>query len=219
MKTIFNFLSVFLVAGLVSSCYTGYTFKTTSYCYHDKPENIASKLNLNGYYSEQEVITYNVGFPSKQVIDTAIRNYIFYPDGIVLYGFKEELNKKRNGSVYKGGDHSQFWGRFIVSNDTIKAHFIVGTLSGPPNKAYAWFTIKKTTAVKKICFKWGEPITPLDVINYKDRAKHISEATFVHYDNLPDPNLSWIKKKKWFWCDKKQYKIWKKEMKRKKTQE
>jgi hypothetical protein len=39
---------------------------------------------------------------------------------------------------------------------------------------------------------------------------------FIPYNYLPDIEKSWIIKKKWFWCDKNQYKEFKKKLKKSK---
>lgn len=41
---------------------------------------------------------------------------------------------------------------------------------------------------------------------------------FIPESNLPDPDLSWLKRRKWYWCDEEEYKAWRKDLrKRKKT--
>lgn len=220
MKLVFSLIIVFLVV-CFTFCYRGYTFKNTAYCFDNINTELSSKLELKGFYVQKEVTKTNNGYPPKTVIDTSERHVVFYNDGILLYNFVKELfirKKDRKqwlqyNSGYRGG-YSPLWGRYVLQGDTIKAHFMVGPESAPNRPwGYIWFKIIDKNTIRKICFKWADPITQKDVITYLENPPEWrifqTDAKFIPYDSLPDPNLSWIKKKKWFWCDEQQYKAWK----------
>lgn len=152
MKTIY-FFSVFLLAVFLSSCYRGYTIRNTEYCYQNTPTSLSSKLNLHGYYSHREIRTINEGFPSKQYTDTVTRNSVFFSGGIFLYGFEVNSFKEEKRKRIKEAVIPNFGDGITKKNDTIKAHGIVGVVSGAPRLVYVWFSIIDSTTIKEICFK------------------------------------------------------------------
>lgn len=216
MGKIRNFITILILMGLLLGCQpTSRVFKDAFSCYKDTIMEIPIKLK--GYYSELEHIETNVGYPPnvKKVVDTIARNVVFYEDGVFLYSFYGEQFKGNNPIGYKGG--VALWGGYSIYNDTLKGFFMTGPDSRPNRPwGYVWFKIIDKNTIREICFKWQEPITAADVFAFKNtRAKNISNATFIPSDSLPNPNLSWIKNKKWFWCDEQQFKLWKKAQKEK----
>ena len=65
---------------------------------------------------------------------------------------------------------------------------------------------------------WGK-ITKETVEKINNSVVYKSDyyARFISCDTLPDPNKARIKKDKYFWCNKGQYKKWKNEQKNKLT--
>lgn len=185
---------------------------------------LASKLNINGYYSQKELSKAKEELTDSyiKIEDTIyyIRNYLFYNDGIMLYDYVKRQFQRKKPFGYKTG--MARWGNYTIIGDTIKAFIYASPGTQGLGTVSVWFKIIDSTTVKKILFKRYEyeQITQQDIIAYQKRIEEekISEAKFIPYDDLPDPNLSWIKKKKWFWCDKEQYKIWKREMKKRKAE-
>src|SRR5690606_27300944 len=90
-------LLIFLFAG--TSCHPGFhSMEVINYCYNDSLTTLSNKLNLNGYFSEYEVLLHREGGPSYAAVvnDTVSQNVVFYPDGTILYQFypKEFLNNE-----------------------------------------------------------------------------------------------------------------------------
>jgi hypothetical protein len=53
-----------------------------------------------------------------------------------------------------------------------------------------------------------------DFESFFGRKRAVSNtATFIPLKEIP-PSDCWLKKKRWFWCDKEKYRAWKKERKR-----
>ena len=54
-------------------------------------------------------------------------------------------------------------------------------------------------------------MTNEDVKLYQLRTnkRNIIFNKFFPNDSIPDANKSWIKQKKWFWCNENEYKLWK----------
>lgn len=172
-----------------------------------------SQLNLNGYFSDYEVISRETGEPPYATMaqDTFTQNFVFYPNGMILYNFyKSEFQNRDFG--YEGGMSK--WGIYELENDTIKAHILTSGRYWPATPfGYVWFKLVDSLTVERLFYKPNYPITPEDVKDYVEHPPEWrvfkSEAKFVPYDSLPNPDKAWLKWKKWFWCDKEQYQDWK----------
>jgi hypothetical protein len=180
-------------------------FRNKYYCHCEKEKGLSDLLNLNGYYSMSEAISYNYGFPSQIVHDTIERNTIFYNNGIILYSFyKEKFQKDKDKKFGFYNRGMALWGSYIIQNDTIKAVFSQNPGGMSWSIGYVWFEIIDSTSIREIYFKWREPITKEDILKtYLNDNNNI--AVFVNYDMLPNPDKSWLKQKKWFWCNEEDW--------------
>ncbi len=217
-------IPIFLLPFFFSACYEGiYSIKQTGNCYSNSETGLTSKLKLNGYYTQTEIIRRNIGYPPnvKTVEDTIITNMVFYKDGIFLAHFEKEIFKSRKDRIKKfkfySGYRDSYWGRYTLHNDTIQVLVLPPPGTQGVGVGYYWYKIINQSTIREICYKSGEPITPEDIIKYQEHPPEwfitLSDGNFVYYDNLPDPNLSWLKKQKWFWCNESEYKQWKKQQK------
>jgi hypothetical protein len=161
------------------------------YCYEPNDKRFENKINFDGYFK----------FNSSS---NEITNYlIFYRDGLFLYHI--DTSSKIGNS----------WGAYIISGDTIKAQYRAPPGSMTNVKTERWFKIIDKNTLEHIFSKAYTPITSRDIVEYQksNKKKDIPLIKFEPYSNLPDPNTAWIKSYQWFWCDKEQYKKWKKEIK------
>ena len=184
------------------------SFKNTSYCYSNEKTGLSDLINIDGYYSMSEEILYKYGYPSLIIRDTIERNTIFYDDGILIYSFYKEKyqeDKDKKFGFYNRG--MALWGSYIIHNDTIKAIFCQNPGGMSWSIGYVWFKIIDNTTIREIYFKWREPITEIDISNINSNNKN-NIAFFVNYDSLPNPDRSWLKRKKWFWCTDEAWKDW-----------
>jgi hypothetical protein len=169
---------------------------------------LSNKINTGGiyrYWRKDES-----GRPQKipNTNDTAYIDMIFYGDGTFawniypLSGYKnyEEYFK---AVISKGPDHlfykSHYWGIYSISNDTIKAQYLMHASPGTPwYTGESWYLIKSPTTLQLILFtdieKRKEKNTP-GYTNYPDRA---SLVEFKPVSPIPPP-YGWIKKEKFFW--------------------
>ncbi len=219
----------FLLLLFSSACYQGaYVIKQTGSCYNNNETMLSSKLNINGYYSQKEQlnITYSQKELSRRTEELSrltedlpdsfiksgdtfyyIRNYLFYNDGMMLYDYIKSQFQGEKPLGYETG--MARWGNYTITGDTIKAFIYPPPRTHGLTTVRVWFKIIDSTTVKVILFKGYEykQITQKDIIAYQKRidVKKTSNAKFIPHDSVPDPNLSWIKKKKWFWCDEDEW--------------
>ena len=101
------------------------------------------------------------------------------------------------------------WGMFEVHNDTIVTEsFYLG------NANSSACGIRETLMVKSpdTLVLLASNIFPPDERHWAqtDKLKPGSDFYFVPFDQLPDSNKAWIKRKKWFWCDEEEWRQYKK---------
>lgn len=201
-----KFLTIFILLFLSISCQpilsTRNSFANTQFCYTGRETGLDHIIELNGYYSFTSKYIRNVGFPAIQQEDTLLFYCVFFKDGTFLYHYFPSAG---------GGD----WGTYVVKNNLVKGQFIEPPGGMSWTKGEAWFQIIDKRTIKQLYFKNKESITEQEVIksHLEGKDEDTSLGKFVPYDNLPDPNKSWLKKREWFWCSKEEYKVWKKKSK------
>jgi hypothetical protein len=172
------------------------------YCYSNNKQHY-EKLKYNGYYA----------FMHNDTITDPMR-VIFYDDGFCIWSFNPkyyEQTKDKWLGFYNRGTH---FGCYEVVQDTIKVHFIEGLGGMSWHSGFIWYKIVDSNTIKEVAIN-GNPIQKKDVLEHPTHPyrKDIPLGKFVEYKSLPDPNKSWLKNKKWFWCDKSEYKQWKENLK------
>lgn len=170
------------------------------YCY-SPTTNFNSILQYNGYYEQTIVFEREIG-NFKKVIDTVYRRMLFYPDGIIINEFDPKLFESKN-RYYVGN-----WGSYIIKDDTIKIHLVFTSVYD----GFVWYVIKDKYTLREIVGKIGRDITSNDIkaISKPTNLLYESDFIFRNYYPLPNPDLSWIKNKKWFWCNEQEFKKWRK---------
>jgi hypothetical protein len=75
-----------------------------------------------------------------------------------------------------------------------------------------WFKLIDGNKVEIIGKTQDKSLSEIDLAKYRQSNKdnHVSLGFFIKSDSLPDPNTSWPKKRKWFWCDEQEYARWRK---------
>lgn len=158
---------------------------------------------MGGYYHFSEKYIRNEGYPSHSHPDTAEFNCVFLKDGSFIYSYFPEAG---------GGK----WGTYILKEDTIKAQFAESPGGMSRQIGQLWFKIIDQETIKFLYLKYGDRIVKQEVFKAQNKInENVSPGIFLDYTNLPDPNQSWIKNKKWFWCDQNEYRAWKKSQGRK----
>jgi hypothetical protein len=191
---------------LISSCYTSKyirdSFNGAKYCFYPQNKVSDSMIRTNGYYQFKEIresyhrFTVNNKWTYK--IDTQYINIVFYKDGLFINDYN---------NIYKVG----FWGKYIIDNDIIKTLVMneSGDMSGGLRET--WFKLINKDSLVFLCLKPDGKMTNEDVKLYQLRTnkRNIIFNKFFPNDSIPDANKSWIKQKKWFWCNENEYKLWK----------
>ena len=223
-KLRYIFFSLFFI-----SCFAHmprYLKKNFTYCYEKKCTNIDTLIHIAGYFresilGENDLIgkVYDVSKPDTM----GFMNFILYKNGMCVFGFHnyedslsvlfKELQKNKNDYFYKGGP--VYWGCYQIYRDTIKLQVTNHPSFMAPWMVYEeWYKIIDRNTLQPIAYK------RLD-IDFDDKNKTIQQmiilnpqkhlpATFFPVKEKPESKYSWILKRKWFWCDKKQFKEWKK---------
>ena len=182
-------------------------------CYTGTHTNIGDLININGYFSNLK--NFN-------------RSLIFYDNGLVVSGFRDFNDKRRNSyeprniNLYlkevNGSPYSEdaiFYygfvdcGNYIISGDTIKVQMMHKSYS--INDAWygreLWYKIIDRNTL--LCIKAIELTTSKrEKSNYDN---YISPdvgvySEFVPVKEKPSPDFYWILKEKWFWCNEEDWK-------------
>ena len=195
-------------------------------CYNNDINNTNSSFKINGYY---ETRTYFNMFKDTAEIETFNDSYmVFYKDGTVVTNFwhfnaatvkqylfnivKEEKSNRKNGYY-----HWNDWGTYKLMNDTIKIMVCEKSryLNGY-NLYVKWYKIINDSTLIDVKYKQLYPNTYEIVIDTTHFiGGKINPLTHFHaFDSIP-PSKPWIKNRKWFWCNKEDYKKYKQEQKNK----
>lgn len=210
-----RFLKLVGLGCITLSCqptrHTRDSFQFSTYCYNGNPTGPNTLIETRGYYKFEKKYIRNVGHPSVPTLDTLTFTSLFLNDGTFIYNFIpdyfEATSKDRFGFYNRGTG----WGRYQISGDTIKAQFIESPGGMSWEMGQIWFQIIDKSTIRRLCFQYREPISQRDVAVYQqsENGKNTSLGHFVKYDNLPDSNKSWLKRRRWFWCSEDQYTRWK----------
>jgi hypothetical protein len=187
------------------------SFRLSIYCYNGGYTGIDTLIEIEGYYKFEQSFIRNVGFPSVPTPDTLVFTALFKNDGIFVYNFNPEYFESTSNARFGFYNRGTKWGRYYMSGDTIKAQFVESPGGMSWEKGQFWFQIVNQSTIRELNFQYRESITPHDVLMYQqsEKGKNTSLGHFTKYNNLPDADQSWLKKRKWFWCDKNEYLKWK----------
>ena len=196
-----NSILIIFASLLFHSCYTvGHqTIKEFNSCFENSKSGIDTLINFNGYY-EIDYILEDEQTGKKSIRTEAI---VFSSDGIYIGA--PTIDFFLNAVKKKIWDSKSFdMGIYNITNDTIwvKYIYIGSTYSGCETLGYQILNSKTL----KIIFYGNCNNPPKPFIN----SFITSNARFISFENLPNPDDMWIKGKAWFWCDKSAFTRWKK---------
>jgi hypothetical protein len=198
-------------------------------------------IKLNGYYSmisrfERPVFNGN-NFNSKyeKVIDTTYSNTIFFNDGIFISDFENLAHRSDNNYsevdslvrslLLKDKEASESfykywkWGIYKVEDGFVKMKWV----NHPPKfnpywySYEVWFKILDSNSLKKLCYRqlYLEPKDTNFIYTRDDDSEILT--IFMGNENISKLTSAncWLKQNEWFWADKKAYKAYMKEYRRK----
>jgi hypothetical protein len=177
------------------------SFQHTQYCYNGSSTGLDTLLDLSGYYS------FGDSYISHKDLD-AIPEIIKSPYNCYFSSHGDFVGSY---STSAGGG---LWGSYIIRHDTIMAQFIEPPGGMSWSKGEIWFKIIDKKTLRRIGLS-NVSMTKTDIEDYKLKKaqEYNTLGHLTHYSNLPDVNSSWLKKREWFWCDKYQYRKWRKGLK------
>ena len=203
MKRLFRYLSLIF---FITSCNIPY-YIPESYKHSYKAEiySFEGILKTNGYYYGEKKDNKNFGGQS----------IIFFNDGTTTMNIRVTEDKQdvlRGNKLY---DNPFGWGTFNIKDGIIISNHVFSYGFGP-FFLQSKFKIINDSTLLEIKQNTNDNIKQ-DTSYLANINKHVytlSLLKFIPLENKPD-SLCWLKEKRWFWCNKEQYKKWKKEQKKK----
>lgn len=176
-------------------------------CFGNDSTNTFEQIRTDGFYY----------YPKKHetiIADTIYRYDSETPWGREIYRMVFYTDRIYAGNVWIQDEKcgAGEWGMFEIHGDTIITECMTpGSMNGA---SYGFRDSLLVKSLDTLILLSRSPICP-EFLNHENyfhyyKGKRGDELYFMPYDRLPNPNNSWIKKKKWFWCEEKE---WKKFMK------
>ena len=222
---------IFTLSLIVTSCGYFITPRNIKQGFTNKFENkytgIDTLININGYYDIKipfRRTIYSKGWKlevERYEHDTIHTKFIFYPNGIYLLGFNDDVsiyNGKAEdidsyftsiiydtiGKVSKGFYTNSTWGSYKINKDTIIAQYIHRPGFGDMSRVWyayeVWYKVLDRNTIKEINLIPIHKMSDSDWYNWnltKNKRK-FDTASFIPVDTIPKYS-SWIIKRKWFW--------------------
>jgi hypothetical protein len=208
---------------ILSTVYGCIPLKTPSHVrqtvggYDGAKTTITDLININGYFVHAE--------PKNTKNDSSYTYFMFFEDGMVNmrvhdYDAFPNPNKEENISQYihqvitesdgkqaKSFYNSLGWGRYIITDDTIKSYYHSGW--GYPD-CYAfeiWFKVLDRNHISDIYFAriMESTLQMTDIQKKENVYENAIPSSFVPLEGIP-PTNSWIKGEKWFWSNEENWK-------------
>lgn len=214
----FVILISFILSGCLGINYTRPLTKEVKYNFTNRFEGkntgIANQVNLKGYY--RYWLNDEFGRPEKihNTNDTAFIDLVFYEDGTFIWNlwpgqgfnnyedfFKSVINKGKTDLFYK----SYYWGIYSMSNDTIKAQYLMHASPGTPwYTGESWYKIVNSKSLRVIYDVNFDKNTSKDPNKSIDHIKRATPINFMPQYNIPPP-LAWLKRESFFWSNKQNW--------------
>ena len=198
-------ISILILCLIFTSCniYHNMTRQNFKLCYEGLDTGLDTLIDIKGYYPMD--VTYSDG--------SSLNNckVVFYKDGMFLH------NPQLNNISDFGLDYTKVgkywdWGIYKLSNDTIIGQFL--NVSGATSSCESvFYKIIDSHTIQRIYPQSRNNKIIDDVYDYRSLYHYkfsYSSASFVPFKELPSPDNSLAKSKRWFWCEKAEYKKWKK---------
>lgn len=201
-----------------------------TYCFDNQNTGIEKLINIDGYYKSHEMIMRN------NRMDTTFNTKMFYPNGLFVSQFGdvnrdritydktkqrwlggnipiyfEEISKDKkneNREWFFGG----IWGRYIISNDTIKVQYMQYPHVLSAKYVYeSWYKVLNRNSIV-----WIGGMNILSNEQFKQANSDRENNPYIFHKVLiiPPYEDAWILKKKWFWCYEDDWKAFMKDRKK-----
>ncbi len=181
---------------VMHSCYTvnKSVIQDLDYCYSKSETGIESIININGYY---EISYISINEIRKEAV-------VFYDDGIYLeFPSVEMLLDSHSISKKSWGEMNVKCGIYKLLQDTIKVQYVyIGSATSGCETIF--YKVKRFDSIEKVFY--GNCDTPPRMF-LKNNQVSVS-INFIPYFKIPNANQIWLKQKKWFWCNKDEWKAY-----------
>lgn len=219
-----QFLIFCTVCVMISSCKTPAYVRQGVGNYNEAKTNIRDIINIDGYFVHAE----------PEDVDSSYTYFMFFEDGMVnmrvhdysvfapsnkdedIVQYIRQVVSDENAKKSKMFYNSLGWGKYTITNDTIKINYHSGW--GYPN-CYAfemWFKVIDRTHIVDIYFSRITADTP-NMTEYQKNQEVYKEtipSRFIPLKNLPSSDC-WLKKKKWFWKNESDWENYMEKIKKK----
>ncbi len=177
--------------------------KDFTYCFDHKVTGIDSLMNIKGFY-------YLINKEQPHKIDpkeTPLKAFIFYANGFAMTKHPTAWLKTNMDDKYS------FFGIANLVGDTIKVQFLGSPRGMSVDKYEVWFKILDRRTLKMIYQGDGKYLTNKDIEQFNLNTFYQKYGTiykFYPLKRVPRISKTYIINKRWFWCNEKDYKAWKK---------
>lgn len=203
----------------------------TSLCYSSQDIEGIEKLKLKGYYIEENIGTKalkgKLYFSNAKDKNTTYTNLIFFENGLCAFGFHnyrdsisdlfEVIKKSNKKHPFYIGPSSMQWGIYNIVNDTIKLKAInrPSLLASTWMAFEEWYKITDTNTIQLIAHRrlnidvsneGRGYIPPFEIID----STIVLPSRIILENNIPNAKYCWLLQKEWFWCDKDEFKKFRK---------
>ncbi|GAB4450519.1 MAG: hypothetical protein OHK0036_09350 [Bacteroidia bacterium] len=206
--------------------------KNFTFCYDPLTDYSHSKLNFKGYYVrvipfERPHYDWKTGKKIGSTKDTIYSNMLFFDNGLFVRRFKQvgcgncdiksnteylwdvKNNKQPSTDLF----YTTFvWGLYKIEGNIVKTQSV--NRQSWPNPY--WYLVEIGYEITD-----GNTLVQLyskDLIENKELSPNSDDTIPFQFieTNILLPSDTWLKGEKWFWCDKEEYKKWKREKRKKK---
>ena len=194
-------LSVCITA-LLNACWHDATklpkLRATQYCF-SLGKDYGTRISSNGFYSFHYPVDSLSNLSGKSKTANYSENFILYSGG-ELYTFLS------TDSTYG------LWGSYYIDGDIVKAQFYPAPINVAGFREEVWFRLIEPNRLVIIGRAWNKPLNNTDLEKYQHHNPDAKGrfSRFIERREVPNPDDSWLKKRKWFWCNKEEYLMWKK---------
>ncbi len=200
--------------------------KNFTYCNKGEYTGLDTVINIKGVYLTTTISESYNNYYKAYRMDTLYDAIIFWADGTAgsIAGMAPNLYQSYFDKIIRKGRDNYFykkssWGNYRIAGDTIKVQYLYVPLFLSLNDSWSGVencfriskknTLESLPMMSKALDRYYKD-TPEAKENRKNAKKEI--YTFVPVERIPPPNC-WLKKKKWFWCNKEDWKEYKKRRK------
>ena len=169
-------------------------FLQNGFCFDNSTQELGKHIRLDGYYTTQEV--YIVSGDTRY---TTVNHY-FLDNGMFMDYYRTEYNG------------SGLWGTYVLRDAVIQGKSIYSGWNGTTETSNVCFEIINDTTLRWLssdCTALESQQDGTELRHFKSMVSYYSPARFVKHDRVPDVDNSWLKNRKWFWCNPEEFKEWK----------